>query len=83
MCQESMPLYVVLGSVHDDMVSLPALLTPKKDGSRRMCIDSKALNKITTRYLFPIPRLDDLLDKLSGAKIISKIALRVAIIIFE
>ena len=46
----------------------PVILVPKSDGTKRMCIDFRAINKITTKDSHPLPRIDDTLDALHGAK---------------
>ena len=54
----------------------PILFVKKKDGSMQLCIDYKELNKVTIRNQYPLLRIDDLFDKLQGAKVFSKIDLR-------
>ncbi|RVX05086.1 RNA-directed DNA polymerase-like [Vitis vinifera] len=54
----------------------PVLFVKKKDGSMRLCIDYRELNKVTVRNKYPLPRIDDLFDQLQGACVFSKIDLR-------
>jgi len=54
----------------------PVLLVKKKDGSKRLCIDYRQLNKVTIKNRYPLVRIDDLMDKRVGARVFSKIDLR-------
>ena len=52
----------------------PVLLVGKKGGGKRLCVDS--LNKVTIKNKYPLPRIDDLFDIISGAKIFSRLDLQ-------
>ena len=54
----------------------PVLFVKKKDGSMRLCIDYRELNRVTVRNKYPLPRIEDLFDQLQGAQVFSKIDLR-------
>jgi hypothetical protein len=52
------------------------LFVHKKDGMLRMCVDYRAFNKVMVKNWYPLPWIDDLFDRLSGAKVFSRIDLR-------
>jgi hypothetical protein len=54
----------------------PVLFVQKKDGSQRMCVDYRSLNDVTVKNKYPLPRIEDLFDKMRGARVFSKIDLR-------
>ena len=55
---------------------VPVLFIKKKDGTLRMCIDYWQINKVTFKNKYPLPKIEDLFDKLNGASVFSKIDLR-------
>jgi hypothetical protein len=54
----------------------PMIFVPKKDGTQRLCVDYHALNEVTVKNKYPLPRIDDLFNQLHGACVFSKIDLR-------
>jgi hypothetical protein len=54
----------------------PMIFVPKKDGTQRLCVDYHALNEVTVKNKYPLPRIDDLFDQLYGACVFSKIDFR-------
>jgi hypothetical protein len=66
------------GYIHSDSSPCGALVlfVQKKDGSQRMCVDYRTLNDVTVKNKCPLPRIEDLFNRMRGARVFSKIELR-------
>ena len=53
----------------------PVVFATKADGSLRLCVDYRELNKVTRKNKYPLPRIDDLFDQLEGARVFSQLDL--------
>nr|GEY48592.1 retrotransposon protein, putative, Ty3-gypsy subclass [Tanacetum cinerariifolium] len=67
---------VIIGMDCSSPWGAPILFVKKKDGSFRMCIDYRELNKLTVKNRYPLPKIDDLFEQLQGSSVYSKIDLR-------
>jgi hypothetical protein len=54
----------------------PVIFATKKDGTHRLCVDYRALNEVTIKNKYPLPRIDDLFDEICGACVFLKIDIR-------
>ncbi len=76
-CSASPPHLAKVGLRHSKSpYGALVLFVHKKDGTLKMCVDYRALNKVIVKNRYPLPWIDDLFDRLSGAKVFSRIDLR-------
>jgi hypothetical protein len=69
-------LYQGVISPNSSPCGSPIMMVPKKYGTWRMCVDYRALNKITVKNRYPLPHIDDLLDQLKNVVYFTKLDLR-------